>query len=393
MCEQLEERRGYLYRLIRMLSFVLLLLALITSATSWASTRHTIPRAGVDDSSAARNVQAARTGPTRPSLRLSPVNLTTGLRVLPTYPIDCFMPSPYDLQIAIAADCEFVINEIILRLPNPMQEQSFGFDEFADIDLGLRENRHWHHGQCVVTLDSQDQTQEDYFRPLDVAVAVQRIVQRCIVGTKDALGGTVNIGSILKDFHLIVGGLKPLPPSHTSLAPPPGADPESVTLKNSEMGSLDRRSDDLFDLIYSSSVKLPIACVKPGMPAAAGTINIDDCAATAKTILSDPQVLTQRPFTTESTRGIHVPFVEHVGHCWFQVNTRAHYSSSDVFSLLKVVYFASEVMRTCQLGGVAKISGQSGFFVSVTGVDPGPRVDGLASLLNSTTFGLRLDSK
>lgn len=379
----------------------LLLLAFITTAFSWAPTPHLVPRASIDASSNGPIDQPADERIARSSYNVSQANIANSLSVLPTYPVDCFGPeSPFALHIAVAADCEFVINEMILRLPNPMQKQKFGFNDSADLNLHAPENRNWFHGGCVICLSSQDETEEDTFRPVDVAMVAQRIVQECVIGSKVALGGTASIGSILKDFYIVIGGLPPPPLSSSndtlSLNPSVALHnivPEGhITFKESDTRNLANRSRNPIDRISSGNLNPAISCVKPGMPAAAGDINVDDCSATARTILQDPQVLKPQLFTTEKTGGIHVPFLRKAGSCYLLVNTYAPYSTSDMFSLLKAVYYASEVMRKCSLGGVAKISRETGFFVSVTGVNPMPMEKGLANLLNSTTSSPGLET-
>ena len=371
----------------KMLNLVLLFLATSSSVESWMFNRQIVSPVGVDRSSAVSINQPARASPPISDSFQSLANLTANSRISPTYPIDCFYQSEIELSVAIPSDCEFVINEMVLRLPNPMQEQTFGFNKSADLDLSSPEDRRWYFKQCVVTLDSHDRTEQDTFRPVDVAFVAQRILDRCVVESKHALGGTAGIGSILKNFYVSLGGLPPL--TRTSRArpslPPSNVLKRSISAEDTHTKSVGKRSSDLLDLIDLKDFTLPFSCVKPGMPADAGKINVDDCVIAAKTMLHDPRILDQQLFTTEPTGGIHVPLIQQAKGCYLMVNTHAHLSSSETFSLLKAVYYASGVMRKCPLGGVAKLSGQSGFFVSVTSVDPAaPKESGLASLLNGT---------
>ena len=119
--------------------------------------------------------------------------------------VSCFNPYSVKLQDADEADCNFVINEIILRYPNPMSEQTFGYGPSADFDLSLPENEKWIHGCCVVFVRNSVSTRTDTFRLVDVALAAHRIVGECIVGARYPLGGTADVGA--NDFYVGVGGL------------------------------------------------------------------------------------------------------------------------------------------------------------------------------------------
>ena len=379
--------------LVKMFNILFCLLFLTSDVRPTFGYGQRLPPADIDASSALRVDQGMRVEAAKPTFNLSLANITSDIRALPRYAIDCFEPGQHTLYTAVAADCEDIINYIILALGNPMQEQTFGFDEHADVDLSTEENRRWYHGQCVVTLSSLDKSQQDTFRPLDVAIEVQRVIQHCITGSKFALGGTTEMGSIMKDFFVIVGGLPPLPTHLTHTLPPIASPDRSSSSKALNATSLDQRSISQSNSTGVGDLPLLISCVKPGMPAAVGTLNITACTETARLILSDPRVMDQQLFTTELSGGVHVPFVQYAADCFFQVNTHAHYSSSASFSLLKAVYYASEVIRKCPLGGVAKLThtGEGGFFVSVTGLNPLPAEDGLQILFNNTYPGLDID--
>ena len=373
------------------------LTVIVLSILHIAHSLYTTPAATLANS-ADSTASEIQTGWTEGNVSASLANLTTDLKGVADYPIDCFESGDHELQPAIPEDCQFVLDQYVLRLPDLFREQTWGFNHTADIDLSSEENRKWFYGQCLISVGSSDHTEQDTFRPVDVGVAAQRILQSCVIMSKFARGGTTRIGTSRKGFYVILGGLTPPPPrpTHSFLSLPSavGAEIPNST-EQSTAKSLDKRASSALDLSGSSGaggLNLRISCIKPGMPADGGRLNTDGCKATAKIMLTNPWILEQRFFTTEPTGGVHVPFVEEAQGCYFMVNTHSQYSSSASFSLLKVVYFASEIIQRCQLGGVAKLSSSSGFFVSVTSLDPQPLELGLSHLLNSTnsTAGLSI---
>ena len=150
--------------------------------------------------------------------RLSSLNLIVpstdpaGSIKAPTeYPVDCFNPYTYRLKPADVEDCQFVINDIILRYPNPMSEQTFGFTSSADIDLSLPENERWVFGRCAIFVRNIDRTRTDTFRMVDVAITAHRIMTKCIIGARYPVGGTCDVGSTEDNFYVGVGGVRQIP--------------------------------------------------------------------------------------------------------------------------------------------------------------------------------------
>ena len=87
-----------------------------------------------------------------------------------------------------------------------MQPQTFGYNDEVDIDLRERENKKWHHGNCVILVGNQDKANVDTFRMVDVADTANRIMNECVLGTKYAYGGTSNVGP-KHAFDVAVGGV------------------------------------------------------------------------------------------------------------------------------------------------------------------------------------------
>ena len=135
---------------------------------------------------------------------------TTELSVLPSHTVTCFNPYSTRLVQADVEDCDFTINEIILRLPNPMEEQTWGYSDYVDVDLRTHENEKWRFGRCVIFVSSPIKTQVDRFRVVDVASTASKIVRQCIVDQRYPIGGTAGIGLRQSGFFVGVGGMTPL---------------------------------------------------------------------------------------------------------------------------------------------------------------------------------------
>lgn len=125
----------------------------------------------------------------------------------PTYAVECFNPHNPRLSPAVAEDCHIVIDHIILRYPNLMEPQTFGYSDFVTIDLRKPENRKWIFGQCVIFVRALDETRVDRFRMVDVASTASRIVKKCVADAKHPNGGMSDVGSTEDYFYVGVGGV------------------------------------------------------------------------------------------------------------------------------------------------------------------------------------------
>ena len=134
-------------------------------------------------------------------------NLSTSVKAPPDHPVDCFNPYSVKLQPADEGDCNFIINEIILRYPNPMAEQTFGYGPSADIDLSQPENQKWIHGCCAIFVRNSVRSGTGTFRIVDIALAAHKIVGKCIGGARYPIGGTADVGLSADGFYVGVGGL------------------------------------------------------------------------------------------------------------------------------------------------------------------------------------------
>lgn len=329
---------------------------------------------------------------------------TEGLEAGETYPVHCFNPtrSP-SMKPAIASDCSFIINEIILRLPEPMTVRSFGFTDAEDINVSEPENSHWVYGQCVVFLRNINQTSRDLFRFLDVAYAAQRIVNECVEGTKYAPGGTTDIGTIEDNFYVAVGGLShPHAGNGTTLvlvsdtvvsrlSDPMPAPTSAHSYISTVSVDLDKRSNDIPEVLQATSDFAPnVRCFQPGMTGARN-IDVQDCYDATRVLLKDSNLLLPQLFTTEPTGGIRMPFMQRNQNCYLMMDAATGLSTSDSIPLLKMVYWALEIMLKCVsgraqgFGGVSTLNEEKSIFVSVTGLDPRSVGNGPASLWDENT--------
>lgn len=323
---------------------------------------------------------------------------TEGLTVGNTYQVDCFDPfrEPH-LMNAVASDCNFIADEIILRLSNPMTVQTFGYTDAADIDLSIAENGQWVYGRCVIYIKSMvEKVGQDRFRYVDVIYAAHRIIERCMEGAKYAVGGISDVGTVKDKFYVGVAGMDPKNLRNGTLlglkSGPKVSSPSdgipvlpsrnhTISIPSSDDGStesidLNKRSSNVTRFVKASKgYTPPVSCLKHGM-SAARKIEIGDCTKVAVLLLGNPQVLIPQLFTTEPTGGIAMPFVNHIESCYFMMDTSLDLSVSESITLLKMVYWASEIMLTCisgreqGYGGIAKLDRDREIFVSVTGVDP-----------------------
>ena len=333
------------------------------------------------------------------------VLLTEGLNE--SHPAHCFEPDlPLPLEPAVASDCDFIINNIILSLPNPMLEQTFGYTDDVDIDLSIDGNGRWIYHQCIVILTNRDKT-TGRFRFLDVAYTAHRIMEQCIEGSKYALGGTAQVGAPDSKFHVGVGGIDRMDIGNGTirdLASPKttpsssGIVPVFPSRYDTDPVDFAKRSSKTIEVSQASKEFAPVVrCFKSGMPAAR-QVDVQDCTDAAMLLLRDPKILVPQTFTTESTGGIKMPFVQHNKSCYFMVDTTLHLSVSEIFTLLEVVYWASAIMLRCisgggqGFGGVSKIDEDRGIFVSVTGVNPTIVGDDLAELSNQSSSAIRLEN-
>ena len=151
------------------------------------------------------------------NLDLPSTNLSGSVQAPPSYPVACFNPYSVRLKHAALENCQFIINQIILRYPNPMSPQTFGYRPSADIDLSLRQNEKWYFGHCVIFVRNTNKTRTDTFRMVDVAYTAHNILTECVSGVKYPVGGFADIGTIPDNFYVSVGGLAVTDATNTTI--------------------------------------------------------------------------------------------------------------------------------------------------------------------------------
>ena len=167
------------------------------------------------------------------------------LKTFSLFPVHCFDPHTVPLERAIKEDCDHIVDNIILRLfSNPFDVHSWGFTDAADINLTEEPNDKWHYSECVVFVRTMDRYQIDWFRAIDVAHAVNRIIRRCITDTKYALGGTVDLDGRQDGFYVVAGGFS------TSSA---ANDTASLPQSNKTVLSLSRNTERSVALVDDDS--------------------------------------------------------------------------------------------------------------------------------------------
>ena len=340
-----------------------------------------------------------------PREKVLPIIATEGLNE--SHPAHCFDPSlSPPLEPASASDCNFIINNIILSLPNPMLEQTFGYTDDVDVNLSIDGSGQWIHQNCRVLITNRPRT-TGRFRFLDVALTAHRIMEQCIEGSKYGLGGTAKVGASDSRFFIGVGGIGPMDIGNGTtgdtgfpITAPSSSDivSGSPSTYGTDPADFAKRSSKTIEGSKASNEFVPnVRCITPDMPVAR-QMDIKDCEDAAKLLLRDPNVLVPQTFTTESTGGIKMPFVQQYNSCFLMVDTSLELSVSESFTMLKVVYWASAIMQRCVtkkgqgLGGLSQMDEDREVFVSVTGVDPSFIRDDLAGLSNQSLSAIRLEN-
>ena len=160
------------------------------------------------------------------------------------FPIRCFHPLPLEYKAAKGEDCHVIIDNIILRYPNPFAELSWGYTDEQDINLALEKNSKWIWGECMIFVRSSNKKSVDRFRVVDVAARANDLVRECVVGTKEGYGGFSDVGHLptLASFYVAVGGRDDGLANATLLFPPTN-DTSILPSSNRTVLSLSRNTE------------------------------------------------------------------------------------------------------------------------------------------------------
>ena len=164
------------------------------------------------------------------------------------HPARCFHPIPLEYKAAKEEDCHFIIDNIILRYPEPFAELSWGYTDEQDINLTLRKNSKWTWGECTIFVRSQNNRLVDRFRIIDVAARAKDVIRECVVGTKEGYGGFSDVGHLpmLVSFYVAVAGRDDTLANSTLLSPPTN-DTIIAASSNKTVLSLSRNTERSMD--------------------------------------------------------------------------------------------------------------------------------------------------
>ena len=160
----------------------------------------------------------------------------------------CFHPLPFEYKAAKAEDCNVIIENIILRYPDPFAELSWGYSDNQDINLTLEQNRRWRWGECLIFVRGPDKRLVDRFRIVDVAARAKDLITECVVGTKEGFGGFSDIGHLptTTSFYVVVAGPDDDLANFTVISPPTNDTTTSASL-NKTVLSLSRNTERSID--------------------------------------------------------------------------------------------------------------------------------------------------
>ena len=300
--------------------------------------------------------------------------------------IDCF-PKKSRLSEAVAEDCQFIIDHMILGMHEPFQTRTWGFTDNVDINLSLPEN-HWIFQGCYIRVRNIDENRVDRFRPVDVAEQSQKIVLKCVVGAKYPMGGTADIGrlSIPVSFYISVAGTPKS--SGENLG-----DSTALSLPSDRPHTLESRAS--LNLVQGNDISsavtegleagesYPVNCFDPSHAGHLKPAIATDCAIVLYEILPRlPNPMLERTFGYTDADDVNLSKKENsrwiFGQCAVFIRS-IDTTSRDRFRFLDIAYTAQRIVAQCvdgskyALGGTANVGTNSeNFYVCVGGVS-GPR--------------------
>lgn len=304
--------------------------------------------------------------------------------------IDCF-PTGATFLLVTEEDCNIVINDIILRLPNPFEEKTWGYTAAADVDLSDETNGEWNYNTCKVIVRNLDRKQQDVFRIVDVALMAQSIIRKCVKGTKHPLGGHADIGRLDEDpFYMLVMGQEASNPSgpagQTStsiLSGDPGKPVNAAAARETNIGLDTTDSGRVFPtdapgIIQAPPTKYPIYCLNPSP-----TQRIKPYAASNCEHIIDEVILKLRNplepimFGYNDSADFNLARNEAWVHGLCKISVNNLNGGQDRFPFVDVANTARRITKTCihqtkhLVGGEAEIGSSEGnFYVHVGYLNP-----------------------
>ncbi len=160
--------------------------------------------------------------------------------------VNCFHHIRFDYKAAKAEDCNVIIDNIILRYPDPFAELSWGYSDEQDINLALEKNSNWRWGECLIFVRCPDESSVDRFRIVDVAARAKDLIRECVIGTKEGFGGFSDIGHlsrVMSFFVVVTGGEL----ANSTVLSPPTNDTITSASSNKKVLSLSRNTERSID--------------------------------------------------------------------------------------------------------------------------------------------------
>lgn len=143
-------------------------------------------------------------------LNVSRAILTTLKQDSGEHPIVCFatsnevkvLHSPWK---AVAADCRYILNEVISQLSYIFEEVEFGNTQYRS-PAGDVLPAVWVHGQCTVYVMSSFTDERAFMSLMEVVLTAHKILTKCLMQEKHQRGGISHVGSIVKFFYVALLG-------------------------------------------------------------------------------------------------------------------------------------------------------------------------------------------
>ena len=303
-------------------------------------------------------------------------NSTGNLKTAIDHELKCFSVGSH-LRYAVADDCRFIINHIILGMNDPFRVQTWGFTDDVDIDLSLPEYE-WVYEHCYVRVSAADETMVDRFRPIDVAEQALRLVETCIVDVKEPLGGYADIGNLdfTDSFYVVVAGTsKPLnaqSKGSSNILSLPFDRPRTLegraNLNSLQESAISREDDD-------------VRCFDPSFVHRLAPASVSDCNVIIDEIIPRlPDVMREQSFGYTSAEDVDLS-IRGNGQwihdsCVVFVGT-ADKEGRDVFRYVDIAVQAERVIEQCvevskyARGGTVPIGEMDEtFYVTVGGLGP-----------------------
>ncbi|CAD6586183.1 MAG: hypothetical protein ASARMPRED_002466 [Alectoria sarmentosa] len=121
---------------------------------------------------------------------------------LPADTVSCLRS--YITPRLVLSDCSIVINSMLLSQPGPFEPRIFRQNTYRT-ELGWYARSRWQHGNCELSVHGP-RNADQLLTFLDVAVAADKIVLKCVINVTFPKGGLMLVGDMSKGFHVVLQG-------------------------------------------------------------------------------------------------------------------------------------------------------------------------------------------